>query len=128
MAAPIGRATITRMGRDPRRQARRGSVARPTFAARSGATHTGWRAKAWLRLAHIEFGRPLPANQSWEQIDLAALWNWREEGATVNGAVDRDGDAAVENRPQLRIKFAQPCEQVTDGRGLNLELRRTTSL
>src|SRR6185312_1740777 len=72
--------------------------------------------------------RPLPANQSWEQVDLAALWNWREEGATVNRAVDRDGDATVENRPQLRIKFAQPCEQLTDGRGLDLELRRAASL
>src|SRR6185295_20391902 len=54
---------------------------------------------------------PLPANQSWEQVNLAALWNWREEGATVNGAVDRDRHATVENRPQMRIKFAQPCEQ-----------------
>src|SRR5262245_19725363 len=73
-------------------------------------------------------GGPLPANQGWEQVDLATLWNWREEGATVNGAVDRNGDAAVENGPQLRIKFAQPCQQVTDGRALDLELRGTTSL
>ena len=76
-------------------------------------------------------GRPLfgslSANQSWEQVDLAALCNWREEGATVNGAVDHHGDAAVENRPQLRIKFAEPCEQVTDGRGLDLELRRRSA-
>jgi hypothetical protein len=48
--------------------------------------------------------RPLSAHQSWEQVDLAALWNWREEGATVNGAVDRDGDAAVENRASAADK------------------------
>src|SRR5215510_7859310 len=97
------------MGRDPR------------LAGQAGP-------KGPVAIGYYGIWRGLPANQSWQEVDLAALWNWREEGATVNGAVDRDGDAAVENRPQLRIKFAQPCEQVTDGRALDLELRGTTSL
>jgi hypothetical protein len=52
-----------------------------------------------LPLICVEFGGALPANQSWEQVNFAAFWNWREEGATVNGAVDCNRDAAVENRP-----------------------------
>ena len=60
----------------------------------------------------MEIGGLSAANQSWKQVNLAVLWYWCEEGATVNGAVNRDSDAAVENRPQLRIMFAQLCEQL----------------
>src|SRR5262249_3071506 len=73
-------------------------------------------------------GLLLSADQRRDQVDFGAFWNGREEGAAVQGPIDRDRDAAVENRPQLRITFVQPCQKVTDGRGLNLELRRASRL
>src|SRR5215468_24533 len=82
-----------------------------------------WRER-WKFCARANPTQPtsLAPDQRREQINLAALRERRKEGTTVDRAVDGNRDATVEDRPQLRIELAQPCEQLADGCRFYLEL------
>src|SRR6516165_5855939 len=70
----------------------------------------------------------LAPDQRREQINLTALRERRKEGSTVDRAVDGNRNATLEDRPQLVIKLAQACEQLTDGCRFHLELGHATGL
>ena len=53
------------------------------------------------------FAPPSPTRQRRQDIDLRTVGDGGEEGGTINRAVDRHRDAAVEDRFELRKLFAE---------------------